>query len=806
MRILLSILVIFLSFSNISVAQEQDATPASERVAWRLDAEREAADFGPLRAYDGYFEQAARYGFGFMRYQPRGYGWRYRTLRVGGVEWTDRFRGLPAWDAAAGGLTAVGEAVYDSEQRTFPTFGTGEERQLFPWQQTRGGRVSFSGANRSYNFRARAGYGSGENERNGWAYSLFAGWTWGRWSAVEGLSNDSWTAFGAVSKRFGDGRHRIALAAWYAPSCRALQAASTAEAFSLAGNNLYNPAWGPWGDIRRSARVRESRQPAAILTHEYRSPNDRFRLSTTVAARFGTDSYSEIDWREADNPHPDYYRYMPSFQTSASARDSLTELWRTDLRVRQIDWAALVERNRSDLSNGAHYVLASRVRDYRELTVQSVAEWRFSERTSLRGGVEFFASENLHYKRLDDLLGGDYWLDVDCFAEDPDDNENGTQNDMHHPNRQVVEGEAFGYRYSMQTLVPRLWGSWTTRRGAWDFEAAGTIGMTAYRRFGYYDKENFPGSESFGWSEWLRRAEWLARGGVGYNIGSRFRAGFRLTAQRLAPTPQNAFVSPEYRNALVPGLRGEDLLEAELRLDYRRPQFRAYLGAFASAIRNRTEVSRFYDDLNHYFCNYLMSGIDTRHLGVELSAEVQLGRQLWLRAAGAWTDCRYTSNPEAIEVRESTGEVADPETVYFRSLRTATGPQAIGTVELEYAPRSWIFSLSLNGFAANYVAPTPLRRTERAFRRVDYDVAFDQENLGAGATIDLFVGKTFYVGSQRLGLYAGVDNLLNRRNIRTSGYESSRLRRNAWGDYLPLASKYYYAQGVNFFVTASWRF
>lgn len=70
----------------------------------------------------------------------------------------------------------------------------------------------------------------------------------------------------------------------------------------------------------------------------------------------------------------------------------------------------------------------------------------------------------------------------------------------------------------------------------------------------------------------------------------------------------------------------------------------------------------------------------------------------------------------------------------------------------------------------------------------------------------MFVGKTFYLGEQRAGIYAGINNVLNRRNIRTGGYESSRLRRNADGDYLPLDSKYYYAQGINFFVTATWRF
>ena len=84
MRILLTIVVIILSFQNIVRAQDRprqegfdperpgaahpEAGRLPERAAWRLSADRETTDFGPLGAYDGYFDQAARFGFGFMRY------------------------------------------------------------------------------------------------------------------------------------------------------------------------------------------------------------------------------------------------------------------------------------------------------------------------------------------------------------------------------------------------------------------------------------------------------------------------------------------------------------------------------------------------------------------------------------------------------------------------------------------------------------------------------------------------------------------------------------------------------------------
>ena len=633
----------------------------------------------------------------------------------------------------------------------------------------------------------------------------------GRDARIEGVFTHALTAAARLSYRRPSGLDATLFVA-LPLSMRGLRSASTEEAFDLTGNRLYNPAWGRWNGTRRSARIRSAAEPIAMLNYAYDS-GDALRIAATAGVRFGRSAFSGLDWYDAPNPHPDYYRYLPSFYPEGSAERKLAdERWRTDESTRQIDWAALAAQNRDD-SPRAHYIVASRMRDYREFALHVTADWRPDTRTRWQGGFECAAADNLHFKRLDDLLGGGYWLDVDVFAENPEDAPNGTQNDMRYPNREVREGDTFGYKYSMQGLQPRMWARFSRRWRQWDFEAAGSVGAMAFRRFGYYDKQNFPGNESFGWSKWSTHPEWLVQGGAGYNRGGRLRVGFRFTARSLAPTPRRAFISPEYRNALVPGLKNEQMLEAELRADYRAPLLRIHAALFTATVRNRTEVRRFYNDLTHFFCNYPMTGIDTRHIGAELSAEIRLGPRLQLKAAAAVTDCRYTSNPQATVIRESTGEPIATETVYYRGLHTATGPQTIGALELEYAPRGWVFTATLKGWAGNYISPTPLRRSEAAVERWKYTpearaIAAEQENLGGGATIDLFIGKTIYFGARhRLGFYAGIDNLLNRRTIRASGYESSRLYRKTQKEvYLPLASKYYYARGITFFATASYRF
>ncbi len=211
-----------------------------------------------------------------------------------------------------------------------------------------------------------------------------------------------------------------------------------------------------------------------------------------------------------------------------------------------------------------------------------------------------------------------------------------------------------------------------------------------------------------------------------------------------------------------------------------------------------------------------MQGIAVRHAGIELSAEILLSPNLWLRAAAVLSDNRYTADPVAFEEKETTGTLsASNEKVHYDGLRVSGAPQQAGTLTFEYRPRGWQFSASLNAFGGNYVSPAPLRRTDRALGQAGLpseSLLSAQECFGTAATVDLFVGRTFYLrGSQRLGVYAGVDNLLDRRDIVSGGYESTRLRDDAQGGvstgYLyPLGSYYRHAPGLNFFVTASFWF
>ncbi len=795
MRIFLAFFVMLLAQVGTILAQEDIEDRAIE------PPERdELQQFELLEAYDSYFEQAADFGWSFVRFRPRGYEWRYRAQRVGGITLSDWFRGGPAWGAISG-LSAAGVTT---PQLSFSSLGpphsvgTLDNLDIAPWRQTPGGRISLSAGNRSYALRGVVRYARGEHKKNGWAYSVLASGAAGQSPRIDGVWNRSATLFGSLSKRLGD-HNRLSITAFYTPSERALQSAATAEAFALTGDNLYNPLWGWDGTRQRSVNIRKAGQPVFQLAHHYQ--NDRTALTTTLMARLGEESYRGLSWQNAPNPRPDYYRYLPSFYADPATRERVAELWRTEESVRQIDWQAMVNLNTTDPR--AHYIVEERVRDYLEYSLGSQLNHKLNPYTSLGAGVDVRWADNLNFKRLDDLLGASYWLDIDSFVENADDTGNGTQSNLHTPDRRVGEGQEFGYKYAMQTLDASAWVGLRHQKNRLDFGLSLSGGGVQHRRFGYYQKENFPGGQSFGYSEPLARAQWLGHAEAGYRLGGRLRAAIGLRAQSLAPLPTNSFISPEYRNAVLPELKNEQVLGIELRFDYRTPGLRLYAAGFLTQFTDRTQVSYFYDDLQHFYCNYILEGIDARHAGVELSAQVTLADNLTLSAAGALMDNRFTSDPFATQWRDATGQEVLTERVYYRGLRIPTGPQRVGALNLQYTPRSWTFSATLVGYGASFIAPAPLRRTTRAARAA----GGAQEELGGGWTIDLFLGKTVYLrGGHRLGFYAGLNNLLDRRDIRTGGYESQRLRPNAAGQLRPLDSKYYYHQGLNGFFTASYRF
>ena len=206
------------------------------------------------------------------------------------------------------------------------------------------------------------------------------------------------------------------------------------------------------------------------------------------ASLFGNRSTTALDWYNSADPRPDYYRYLPSYQTDSLQKEQVTELFQTNEATRQINWQNLYDVNRDNIeaiynANGitgnditghrSLYVLQERVTNTQRVNLNTVINSRLNDRADLTAGVLYQRQKNNYFEQLNDLLGGEFYVDLNQFAErdfpnDPD----AIQNDLNNPNRILKVGDKYGYNYDINITKAAAWLQTVFKYEHIDFSAA----------------------------------------------------------------------------------------------------------------------------------------------------------------------------------------------------------------------------------------------------------------------------------------------------------------------------------------------
>lgn len=728
-----------------------------------------------------------------VRFSLRGEGVAWRKVAFQGVVLNDLQTDRTPWDALGQSLSGA----WGTEQRRYNGVGVTQAYDFSPLGQSNAGRAVAAFSNRTYTYRLGAEY---TFSKNNWGLGAQVWRRWGPSLTTDGVWSDVAGAMLSGERLSRDSSHRFRLTLVVNPMERAAGSPSTAEAFELAGNNRYNPAWGRWGDRRRSIRARAVFEPLLVASHRWNN------LKTSLWVRGGSEARGGLTWQGAPNPMPDYWAALPSGQATAMLSGQLRTAWRANPEAYgqlRFDRMQAVNQN----ADRAHYMLESRVRSSIQGGVQSAFVAK-----SWSVGLQVAGAVSDNYRRAEDLLGGRYWLNVDQYIEMDDDVKELTQNDIRNPNAQIVAGDRYGYNYALNTFSGAVFGAWGHTLGAWRLGARGEWATRVDQRVGRYEKENFPSGRSYGASEpvvsWGGELSAHAR----WAGASRWSVDMEATYALKPPSSYAVFLSPTTRNAHSPAARPYSGLGFTATAAYRTPQFKSSFTAYVAGTWGEGRVEELYDDLQHTYVHFVMQGVATTRLGIEAWAEYTVAGDWSLSATAVASSRRYASNPSGQLFQQTTESiVTEHQTVHYDGLHLGGGPEMAAMLSARYAPYDWIAQLSVVGFMGNYATPAPTRRTFDALSKAATPQAMDammgQEDLGGAVTMEVFAGRTWTFEGRggALGLYVGVSNLLNNQNIRSAGYESARLRRVGAG-YEPHASKYYYAQGISFFVNLTYRF
>lgn len=792
------------------------------------------------------FYSAASFNFSALRFRIRGYDNDLFGTYMNGIPMDNLDNGFTPY-GQWGGLNDVmrnRDVAYGLNTSTFAFGDIGSNTQIDSRASRQRVQTSFSYANsnRNYNHRWMLSHSTGMS-RKGWAFSFAGSRRWADEGYVPGTYYDGWSYFAAVDKRISQ-KHLLSFVAFGAPTENGRQGASIKEMLDLANDHFYNPNWGYQNGKKRNASVGRSHQPVGILTHEFRI-NNNTSLTTAAGYTFGDRSVTALDWYNAPDPRPDYYRYLPSYvSTYASVVDpvqaaELAADMRADINLRQINWQRLYDVNRSSFAtindaNGitgntvsgrrSRYIIEERIINTKRFNANSVLNTRITNNIDFTAGASFQSQQNHYFKKVEDLLGGDFYVNLNQFAE-RDFPTNGTvnQNDIDHPNRILHEGDRFGYDYNINIQNAAAWAQGVFKFTKVDFFLAGQFSRTDFYRDGNVRSGLFP-TESFGKSKKNEFNNYGVKGGLTYKINGRnyiYARGGYLTR---APYFESVFTSPRTRNTLQDNITSEKIQTAEAGYVLNSPTLKARVSGYYTHFANGMDVMSFYHDAYQNFVNYAINGIDKLHFGGEFGVEARVAPGLTVNAAAAVGRYYYDSRQKAVITADNTTAVLGEQVIYAQNFRVPSTPQEAYSLGATYrSPKFWFVSLTGNYFRESYLSINPLRRTWEAVKNLDYKGAeyhrvFDQTEFDPQFTLDFFGGWSIRLPKQYnlnhrstfLVFNVGVSNMLNNKDITTGGYEQLRFEAPTSSADVNLVDKFpprlFYAYGLNYFASVTIRF
>ncbi|MEL7222896.1 MAG: TonB-dependent receptor, partial [Bacteroidota bacterium] len=401
-------------------AEDLDGGGGSQNISGVLTASRDA------------FVNAAAFTFGSARFNIRGYNAKYTSLLINGMPINDLETGRVSWNHWGGlndvlrnrtNIIGLGASTFSyggiGGASIIDTRASNQRKQL---------RVGYASSNRSYTSRLMATYSTGLLE-SGWAFSFSASRRWADEGYIEGTFYDAYSYFASVDRVLGDNA-TLNLTVFGAPVKRGKLSGAIQEVYDLAGTNYYNANWGFQEGKKRNSRVRNEHQPIVMLRNDW-NITDKLQLTTTIGHQTGFTGNSALDWYDAPDPRPTYYRKLPSFFEGAQAQ-AVADLWATDPSVSQVNWDQIYQINYNNFETienadgiegntvsgrRSQYVVEDRRTDITRTSANTILEFFVNDHLTIQFGATYQQQQTENFKVVEDFLGGDFYINIDRFAE-----------------------------------------------------------------------------------------------------------------------------------------------------------------------------------------------------------------------------------------------------------------------------------------------------------------------------------------------------------------------------------------------------
>ncbi|MFZ9208422.1 MAG: hypothetical protein ACO21X_05710 [Sediminibacterium sp.] len=686
-------------------------------------------------------------------------------------------------------------------------------------------KIAVTIANRAYSHKYVVQMSTGEL-KNGWAFAAHLNARLAKEGYYSGCGYEGYGYMLSVDKKLKT-RTVLSLSLLGAPIAAERQAPVLQESLQYFGA-YYNPNWGMQNGLKRNAVKSTTHLPTVIFSAALPLPQAQ-KLNIAIGCTMGVKSITGLDWNSAADPRADYYKYLPSYYQDSALRALMHDNLLQNPDKGQLDWTGMYTLNAISnepvivsgnpnvvLQKRAAVILENRMDAQQILMGSLVYQSPIGNVGLFTAGINAQFERHHFYKKVQDLLGAHYYVNINQFAEDAlQIRTDVNQFDIENPNQIILQHQNFGYNYVAKFLQTTAFmqSSWAFAR--FDVFAGLQLTGNRFNRVGLVKNGLFP-LQSKGPSYTYHFTSPEAKLGVTYKLNGRHYFSVELLSGARAPLFDNVFVAPKMRSTFTDNISSEQIRSALIGYQYQSNFCKIGVRAFLITQQGARDVLTFYHDGYHSFVNYALTGIGKIMQGIETSIDFSLQENLSVQLIGALGDYRFNSRQQLVVSSDNDASVLEKSEVYVKNFKVARTPQRAAAINISYRPGSFFTTISAHYMDKRWMSFNPIRRTYGALALLDTMSVMraqitEQTQLSSMFTLGALLGQSIRWYSvknktpKNILCILSINNILQSSPVLAGGYEQ--LRFDVAGlNVNKFPPKYFLGYGFNFSATISFTF
>ncbi|RKE03321.1 TonB-dependent receptor [Marinifilum flexuosum] len=549
---------------------------------------------------------------------------------------------------------------------------------------------------------------------NGWAVTLLGSHTYGSMWA-KGTEFDAWAYYANISKKINE-KHSLAFMITGAPQWHNQRGNKhTIQQYRDHKDEFkYNSDYGirDGKEYGGAYGYNYYHKPQAQLNH-YWNIDDKTNLTTSLYASIGSGGGRRVDGAQKKWLGVDRYTGADYDETMRTG-DGL------------LDFDGVAARNATYVAEGSQAIIGNSVNNHTWVGLLSTFT-KDIENIKLTAGFDGRYYKGEHYKEIDDLLGGAFFLDG-------------------HKNRddytKLKKGDKYSYYNDGEVLYTGVFGQGEYVADDYSAFVSAAISRKAYKRVDYFNY--LPGEQESDWEDFF---PWNVKAGFNYKINSVHNVFVNGGYVQRSPYFRNVFLN--YTNEVNENVKYEKIITAELGYGYTSTNFDAKVTAYWTNWIDKGLVM----SLQGQTAN--ITGLNQLHKGIEIEATYKPSKKLTVKGMLSVGDWVYEDDVN-FSLYDDNNVLIDEFNAYIKDVHVGNSAQLTGALEINYEvlPKLRVgIDYLYNG--RHFADFDPTNRTNGAEDRVD---SWEMPDV---SLVDMNFVYKFKIGNLDASVNGKVNNLFN---------------------------------------------